>query len=156
MHRKPQRKHLYRQLINKYSPVFLSLARSRGNQTSRGCIQKRQWGCHGPALPQHSPPGMALLPHKTFNYLSMKETQLTGTQGKGKSQRGNVVLVAHPIPALSVSRKAGQGQQQTLTPMEWVLSQAQPRVPAAELHTIHTTNPTLNARHCSFPSRQPL
>lgn len=135
MHRKPQRKHLYRQLINNYSLVCCA----------RSAVGGSTHGAASPAHPTRQPqpqcfgagstPSVFSLPYPEGN----AAYRATRTEKKANRQ---VCANCTPQNLLSL-RKGFRDSTHIKTPA--ALSQAQPRLPAVELHVTCTTNQTMNA-----------
>lgn len=79
----------------------------------------------------------------------MKGMQLTGMQEKRKRQTGNLVFIVHPNTCSCFEKKRGTGTVANIE-TNTASSQAQPRLHAVQVHVIHTTNQTGNAKARPF------
>lgn len=175
MHRKPQWKHLYRQLINKYSPVFPRPAHSGGTHPAGHCVWQGPGGTAGGQLspsqaasvPRWQPSGAASAPSYTFQ-LHCHEGKAPYREAR-KEKRANAQCGVICAPQhLLLLWKGVQGQQPVLKPtwqcepssmqLNCVISAADQTVNATALPVFLRTAPFLEEgwEDCpQFPAQSP-
>lgn len=134
MHRKPQRKHLYRQLINTYSLVCCAWPTAGGSTH----------GVTSPARPAGRPQAQRFGAGSTPSVFSLHWLEgKAASRATRKQKKANRQSCANCTPQNLLSlRKACRDTTHIKIPA--VQSQIQPRLPAVELRVTCTTNQTLN------------